>query len=327
MREIKVSANDAGQRVDRFLKKYFEKANLSFIYKNLRKKNITVNGKKVKPEDELQENDIIKMFLSEETIEKFKREPVNLKSGKFPKIIYEDENILLAEKKSGILSHNASREFEPNVVDSIIDYLIAKGEFSPRLENSFRPAIVNRLDRNTSGILIAAKNAKSLRELNEAVKNNDIEKYYITLCRGEIKKDFRDVSYLVKDESRNKVEVMDRDCKGAKESVTEFSVIASDSEYTLLRVNLITGRTHQIRTTLNSRHHEVVGDRKYGNKKVNEYFIKKYHYDSQFLHNYKVKFKSLKGELSYLNGKEFICKLPLKEREIIEDIFGDVKLK
>lgn len=327
MREIKIGANDAGQRVDRFLKKYFEKANLSFIYKNLRKKNITVNGKKIKPEDELQENDIIKMFLSEETIEKFKREPVNLKSSKFPKVIYEDDNIIIIEKKAGILSHNASKNYEPNCVDSIIDYLIAKQEYNPRLENSFRPAIVNRLDRNTSGLLIGAKNAKALRELNTAIKENFIHKYYITLCRGEVKNGFRDISYLVKDEKNNKVTVKSKWKKGAKESITEFDVIAKNKDYSLLKVNLITGRTHQIRTTLNSNHHEIVGDRKYGKESVNEYFIKKYKYNSQFLHNYKVEFKSLQQDLSYLNGKVFYSSLPELEESIIKDIFGDIILK
>lgn len=327
MREIKINENDGGQRVDRFLKKYFEKANLSFIYKNLRKKNIKVNGKKAKPEDELEAGDIIEMYLSEDTIEKFRPDPINLKSKKFPKVIFEDDNIILVEKRAGMLSHNDSREFEPNVVDSIVDYLIVKGEFSPRLENSFRPAIVNRLDRNTSGIIIGAKNAEALRELNKAIKENKISKFYITLVKGIVKRDFKDVSYLVKDESKNKVYVKNRWEKGAKESVTEFEVMEKSEYYTLLSVNLVTGRTHQIRTTLNSKGFPVVGDRKYGNRRVNDYFIKKYSYDSQFLHNYRVAFEDLKGKLSYLNGKEFYCDLPKEEDEIIRDIFGEISRK
>lgn len=327
MREIFVGPNDSGQRVDRFLKKYFEKANLSFIYKNLRKKNIVVNGKKVKPEDELKEGDLIKLFLSEETIEKFKREPVNLKSKKFPKVIYEDDNVILIEKKAGTLSHNASSEFEMNSVDSMIDYLIAKGDFNPRLENSFRPAVVNRLDRNTSGILIGAKNAKSLRLLNAAIKENEIEKYYITLVKGNVKKSFKDVSYLLKDEDKNKVYVKNKNVEGAKESITEFKKLLNSEYYSLLEVNLITGRTHQIRTTLNNLGYPVVGDRKYGNKRTNDYFVKNYEYDSQFLHNYKVVFKNLSDDLSYLNGKKFYSDLPSKERDILKDIFGDVKLE
>lgn len=327
MREIFVGPNDAGQRVDRFLKKYFEKANLSFIYKNLRKKNIVVNGKKVKPEDELKEGDSIKLFLSDETINKFKREPVNLRSNKFPNIIFEDDNVILIEKKSGILSHNASKKFEKNAVDSMIDYLIAKGDFNPRVEKSFRPAVCNRLDRNTSGILIGAKNAATLRALNSAIAKNQIEKYYLALVRGNVKKDFIDKSYLLKDEEKNKVYVKDKKVEGSKESETRFRKIANSEFYSLLEVNLITGRTHQIRTILNNYNHQIVGDRKYGNKRTNDYFIKEYSYDSQFLHNYKVSFKGLEKELSYLNNKSFYCELPSKESSIIKDIFGDLNLE
>lgn len=327
MREIFVGPNDSGQRVDRFLKKYFEKANLSFIYKNLRKKNIVVNGKKVKPEDELKEGDLIKLFLSEETIEKFKREPVNLKSKKFPKVIYEDDNVILIEKKAGTLSHNASSEFEMNSVDSMIDYLIAKGDFNPRLENSFRPAVVNRLDRNTSGILIGAKNAMALRDLNKSIKENNIEKYYVAMVKGNVKKDFRDISYLSKNEDKNKVYVNKNKVDGSKESITEFKVLKHSEFYSLLSVNLITGRTHQIRTILNSYKFPIVGDRKYGNHRVNDYFENTYSYDSQFLHNYKVRFKDLSENLSYLNGKEFYCNLPTLEKSIVTDIFGDIKLE
>lgn len=323
MQNIIINKNDAGQRIDRFLKKYFEKANLSFIYKNLRKKNIVVNGKKVVPEFVLSEGDIIEMYLSDDTISKFKVEIKNLKRGKnFPNIVYEDENIILMDKPAGILSHNDSKDFEKNMVDMMIDYLIAKKEYIPRIENSFRPAICNRLDRNTSGIIIGAKNANSLRILNKAIKNHEVDKFYTTLVKGKVNKDFSDISNLIKDEKNNKVRVSK---ENGKESITEFYVINS-GEYSLLSVKLITGRTHQIRTVLKAKGYPIVGDIKYGDQNVNKRFNQDYGYKSQFLHNNKIVFKEIGDGLSYLKGRSFEVKLPEKESKIINDIFGDIVL-
>lgn len=320
MQTILINKNDEGQRIDRFLKKYFEKANLSFIYKNLRKKNIVVNGKKVIPEFVLNEGDKIEMYLSDETIKKFQAGEKNLKRGKnYPVVIYEDENIILMNKPSGILSHNDSKEFEKNMVDMMIDYLIAKGDYIPRIENSFRPAICNRLDRNTSGIIIGAKNANSLRILNDSIKNHRVDKFYTTLVLGEVKNDFEDVSKLLKDEKTNKVRVSKTE---GKESITEFKVIKS-AEYSLLSVKLITGRTHQIRTVLKSKGFPIVGDIKYGVERVNRRFMEKYGYKSQFLHNNKIVFKDMPAELNYLSYKEFEVKIPKKEERILKDIFGE----
>ena len=176
MRKIIINKNDEGRRLDRFLKIYFEKAPLSFIYKNLRKKNIKVNGKKAKPEDILSDGDEIKLFLAEETIEKFKKDIRKSKNSKLPDILYEDDNIILVKKPINMLTHNDSKGYQDNALDRMVDYLIAKGDYNPRLEKSFRPAFVNRLDRNTSGILIGAKNLKSLQDLNKAIKNREIKK-------------------------------------------------------------------------------------------------------------------------------------------------------
>lgn len=323
MIEIIVNENDSGQRIDRFLKKYFEKASLSFIYKNLRKKNITLNGKKAKPEEILNADDKISLYLSEDTISKFKKQPVDFKQKKYPKIIYEDENIILLNKPVGVLSHNDKREFETNMVDMMIDYLIAREEFNPRVEKTFRPAVINRLDRNTSGILIGAKNAATLRKLNEAMRSNEIEKYYLALVYGKTPKHFEDESYLVKDGDKNKVSVRKREDEGAKYSKTVFDTITSNKDYSLLSVNLVTGRTHQIRTVLKNKDFPIVGDTKYPNVRVNSYFKREYSYESQFLHNYKIVFKNLGGDLEYLSGKSFYLNLPKVEEDIIEDVFGD----
>ncbi|MGO1580396.1 MAG: RluA family pseudouridine synthase [Peptoniphilaceae bacterium] len=323
MREILVNKNDAGQRIDRFLKKYLKKASLSFIYKNLRKKNITLNGKKAKPEDTILEGDKIKLFLSEETIKKFIKEEVNLRKGKFPTIIYEDENIILLDKKVGVLSHNDSSDYQLNMLDMMVDYLIAKGDYHPRVEKTFRPALCNRLDRNTSGILIGAKNAQSLRELNKEIRENNIKKYYLTLVKGKTPKEFEDHSYLLKDQEKNKVSVSSKSSEGSKDSLTKFETIIQNNDYSLLKVDLITGRTHQIRTVLKSKNFPIVGDTKYGQSNINNIFIRDYSYKSQFLHNFMIEFKELSGSLSYLSNKKFYNNLPSKEESIIGDIFGD----
>lgn len=325
MREILVGANDAGQRLDRFLKKYLRKAPLSFIYKTIRKKNVKVNGIRLKEEDILNEGDVISLYLSDETIDQFIREEVNLKSSKFPNIVYEDENIILLDKPAGTLSHNDQKEFQKNMLDMMVDYLIAKGDYSPRNEMSFRPAICNRLDRNTSGILIGAKNAMTLRAINKEIRSENIDKYYLALVAGKTKGKFSDVSYLTKDSKNNKVSVSkNKDLDSlSKQSVTEFETIASTNEFSLLKVNLITGRTHQIRTVLKSLRFPILGDTKYGDDRLNRQFMNKYRYKSQFLHNYKVVFHNLPKELSYLNDKEFFSNLPDLEVKILEDIFGD----
>ena len=316
MKEIIVGVNDHGQRIDRFLRKYFENAPLSFIYKNLRKKNITVNGKKVKPEDMLSENDVIKFFISDEVIEKYRKKEKAVRRDEFPNIIYEDENIALIDKPAGILSHS-TKEFEKNILDMFIYYLIQKKEYVPRLNKTFRPALCNRLDRNTSGILIGAKNADALREINAAIKNRDISKYYITLVHGKTKDKFSHSAYAVKNESRNRVRMSHNEDEG-KSAVTHFKTLKTKGEYSILEVNLVTGRTHQIRSALKSMGYPVVGDRKYGQDKINKDFTK-YGLNNQFLHSYKLKFNGL-DKLSYLNGREFISPMPKIYDEILKDL-------
>lgn len=317
MREIIVNENDEGRRLDRFLKIYFEKAPLSFIYKNLRKKNIVVNGKKAKPEDILSKGDTIKLFLAEETINKFKKDIKKSKNSKLPDILYEDENIILVKKPINMLTHNDSGKYQDNALDRMVDYLIAKGEYSPRLEKSFRPAFVNRLDRNTSGILIGAKNLKSLQILNDAIKSRRIKKYYVTIVCGDVKKDFDVDINLVK----TKNNIMKKSSEG-KKSITKFYVLKNKNGYSLLSVNLITGRTHQIRASLKENDLFIIGDRKYGEEKVNKIFRAK-GLDSQFLHNYSLVFEC--DEFENLKGKKFVYLPGEKMTNIAEEIF-DVNL-
>lgn len=315
MRKIIINKNDEGRRLDRFLKIYFEKAPLSFIYKNLRKKNIVVNGKKTKPEDILSDGDEIKLFLAEETIEKFKKDIRKSKNSKLPDILYEDDNIILVKKPINMLTHNDSKGYQDNALDRMVDYLIAKGDYNPRLEKSFRPAFVNRLDRNTSGILIGAKNLKSLQDLNKAIKNREIKKLYVTLVAGEVKKDF-DVDINLKKTGNNVMKKTSRD--EGKRALTKFRVLKSNKDYSLLSVNLITGRTHQIRASLKEEGLALVGDRKYGDPRTNKAFRER-GLDSQFLHNYAIVFES--DDFKNLKGKSFVYLPDGKMKTIAEDIF------
>ncbi|UHR03399.1 RluA family pseudouridine synthase [Peptoniphilus sp. GNH] len=314
MKEIIIDANEDGQRLDRFLRKYLEKAPLSFIYKNIRKKNISVNGKKAKAEDFLKEGDQIKLFIADETLEKFKKEQKDMTLGDFPNILYEDENLAIINKAAGILTHS-SGDYDRNILDMFINYLIAKKEFIPRKSRTFRPAICNRLDRNTSGLLIGAKNARALREINKAIKSRDIKKYYLTLVKGRTDEVFSSHSFLLKDEKKNKVRV-DFKSEDAKEAITNFKRISTSGDYSLLEVELITGRTHQIRTSLKDLGFPVIGDRKYGDPKEN----KKFPLKNQFLHSYKLVLNGFSDDLSYLNGKTFQAELPLEFKKVLEDL-------
>lgn len=315
MRKIIINKNDEGRRLDRFLKIYFEKAPLSFIYKNLRKKNIKVNGKKAKPEDILSDGDEIKLFLAEDTIEKFKKDIRKSKNSKLPDILYEDDDIILVKKPINMLTHNDSKGYQDNALDRMVDYLIAKGDYNPRLEKSFRPAFVNRLDRNTSGILIGAKNLKSLQDLNKAIKNREIKKLYVTLVAGEITEDF-DVDINLKKTGNNVMKKASRD--EGKRALTKFRVLKSNKDYSLLSVNLITGRTHQIRASLKEEGLALVGDRKYGDPRTNKAFRER-GLDSQFLHNYAIVFES--DDFKNLRGKSFVYLPDGKMKTIAEDIF------
>ena len=321
MKQIKIEENEHDQRIDRFLKKYFSNATKSFIYKMLRKKRIKLNGKRANPEDIVYEGDEIQLYLSDETIEKFISSEKEIKKSNNLDVIYEDKNIAIINKPKGILSHSSSDEDEINVADEFVSYLYDKEEYIPQVGSTFAPSICNRLDRNTSGIIIGAKNYNTLKAINYSLKNRTISKYYKCIVKGKVKNDQKLEGFLVKDEETNKVSVSIDELEDSKQIETQVKVLHTNDEYSLLEINLITGRTHQIRAHLSSIGHPVIGDMKYGEHKVNDFFKKRYGLNSQYLHAYKIIFDKVESELEYLNGKQFISEVSEAMKALERDLF------
>lgn len=320
MREIIVGRDDNDQRVDRFLKKYLDKANSGFIYKMIRKKNIVLNGAKIKPEDMVYEGDVIKLFLSEETIEKFMSDREHKVVETNLDIIYEDEHIIVINKPVGMLSHSIkAMGFEENVVDSMVSYLIERGEYVPRIQKTFTPSISNRLDRNTSGIIIGAKSYEALKGINASMRERKISKYYLTIVGGKVSGHFTSTAQLNKNENRNRVQI-NSNAEDEKEIITVVNSLKANNSYSYLEIELITGRTHQIRAHLAHLGNPVIGDRKYGNPRTNDTLRRKYGLRDQLLHSNRMVLDGLEGDLEYLNGKEFIADLPEQFMKIKKEL-------
>lgn len=305
MKEISVGKNDAGQRLDRFIGKAVPLLPESLLQKYIRLKRIKLNGKGAKRDTRLSEGDVLQLYINDEFFEKPKEENSWLKVGK-PRldIIYEDENILLANKKAGVLCHSAGAWDYNTLIANIQAYLAQKGEWRPKEENSFTPALCNRIDRNTAGIVIAAKNAEALRIINDKIRDREIEKFYLCAVQGRPNPpEGKLEDYLFKDAKKNQVYVRKNPEPGAKTAVTYYKTLASKGKLSLVECRLGTGRTHQIRAQMANLGCPLLGDGKYGSERFN----KNYEESSQALCSYKLlfDFKTDAGILNYLNGRWF----------------------
>lgn len=315
MIEIKIKENEAGQRFDKYLKKYLSQAPGGFIYKMLRKKNIVLNGKKATGNEKLNTGDSVKLFLAEDTLAKFSTAEASVSEYEaLPKvkmeIVYEDEHVLFFNKPSGMLSQKAEKK-DVSVVEYLIAYLLDSKALTKEDLKTFRPSICNRLDRNTSGLIAAGKSLAGLQMMGELFKERTLKKYYLCIVKGRVSKSQHICGYLTKDEKTNKVTVRkEQKNKEALPIETEYVPIAYNEEVTLLKVHLITGRTHQIRAHLASTGHPLLGDYKYGNAAFNEPYKKKYRIGDQVLHAYELTLPELSEPFTKISGQTFTAKVP-----------------
>lgn len=317
MEKINITANEANQRVDRFLRKYLRNISLSDIYMMLRKRTVKVNGHKVKENYRLMEGDILEI-----DIEREKQDTQNIKeSGRNFSVIYEDDNILIVDKPPGMILHADINHKENTLVDQVLYYLHETNKYNPEDELTFAPAAVNRLDVNTGGIVLFAKNYNSLQSLNEMIRERYIKKYYICIVKGNISKELDIKAYITKDTKNNIVKITPYEAEGSKFIHTYITPIKASDKYTLVEVNLITGRSHQIRAQLSNIGHPIIGDIKYGDNTENKYYKEAFNLNGQFLYAYRVFISYTLGNLKYLEGLSYSSALPEKYKHIIKKIF------
>ncbi len=311
MKSFTINANDAGQRLDKFITKSTTGMPKSLMYKFIRTKRIKVNGGRAHENDMLAAGDVIEMYIPDEFFGESDAAPDYSKVKTVPDIVYEDENILLCNKKPGILVHTgdegdknrADADERETLIYALTAYLVNKGEYQPENEASFAPALCNRIDRNTGGIVILAKNAATLRSVNEAIRENRVHKKYLCAVHGKLAGEKTLRAFHRKDYKTNTVRITADQIPGSKEIVTKYKSLAynRDRDLTLLEVTLVTGRTHQIRAHMEFIGHPLLGEGKYGVNRDD----RKLGYSSQALYSYAVEFEFTEPELTYLNGQTF----------------------
>ncbi|MFA6941940.1 MAG: RluA family pseudouridine synthase [Clostridiaceae bacterium] len=311
---ITIGPNEKGQSIDKFLKKWLKDVPLSAIFRAIRKGDIRVNGKKIKDKYILEDGDAIEAkYIKSENKKEFIRIDQKLK------ITYEDDNILVVEKKPGILVHKGEK-IEETLTDQVLSYLFDKGDYQPEKEATFSPSPCNRLDRNTSGLVIFAKNYQALINLNQMIRDRKIEKYYMALIKGKLKDGLYE-GYIKKDERINKSVVIKEEEEGAKNISMNIKTETTCGSFSLIEIELMTGRSHQIRAHLNSLGHAIIGDPKYGDKEINNYFNNKYSLEYQYLYAYKLIFRDCPDYLSYLNNETILESIPPIYKRIKKEVF------
>ena len=321
MKEFTIGPNDAGQRLDRFLAKAVPLLPASLAQKYIRLKRIKLGGKRVERDTRLNTGDILQLYINDEFFDKPREDNAYLTVAN-PKltIVYEDEHILLVDKRPGLAVHpHDGADFGKTLIDHIQAYLYQKKEWKPREENAFTPALCNRIDRNTGGIVIAAKTAEALRVLNQKIKDREMDKRYLAIVEGTPKpREGSLKGYLFKDAKKNRVFVTDTPQAGSKSCQTNYKTIVSKNGLTLVECELITGRTHQIRAQFAHAGHPLLGDGKYG--KLDKRFDRNY----QALYSYKLTFdfSTDAGSLSYLNGKSF----KVENVDFVEEYFPGTRI-
>ena len=317
MKEIVITSNECGQRFDKFLRKYLVDMSLGSIYRAIRTKQITINGRKGSERYSLNEGDIIKFDIKIEDVKKEKKLDFLNVEYDF-QTAFEDDNLLIIEKKPGVLVH-PDEGGEITLTDEVLAYLYDKGEYNHEKEITFAPSPCNRLDRNTEGLVIYAKNYETLKGINEIIRDGYLEKYYAALIKGKMKEDLYS-AYLIKNEKTNRVSIKKEYVEGAKEIKTRVFNLDTVGQFSYIEIELITGRSHQIRAHLASLGNPIIGDTKYGDKKTNGFFKEKFGVRNQMLIANKIIFKKCPESLKYMEDRTISMQIPHLFKKVKHDM-------